>query len=188
MNANLVTAIWPQAQERILSRAFLVLLAVVALTVSAKVQFPFWPVPMTLQTLAVLLIGASYGATLAASSVAAYLALGAIGLPVFASGAGLAYMAGPTGGYLAGFLLAATLVGWLSDRGMGRTIVSALLACLLGEVAIFVLGAGWLAVLIGPAKALAAGVAPFVPAEFLKAGLAASITALAWKRAMPRQS
>ena len=184
MNANLVAALWPQAWSQRLARVVLVAVGIGLLTASAKVQVPFWPVPMTLQTLAVLLIGASYGARLAAATVAGYLAAGAAGLPVFATGAGLAYMAGPTGGYLAGFLVAATLVGWLADRGWGRSLLTAAAMLLIGQAAIFALGTGWLAALIGSEKALAAGLMPFIPGEAVKTALAAVLLPVAWKRAL----
>ena len=113
----------------------------------------------------------------------AWLALGAVGAPVFATGAGLAYMAGPTGGYLAGFLAAAALVGHLGDRGHGRTLASAAVMLLMGEVAIFGLGTGWLSALMGTERAIAAGLLPFLPGELLKVALGTAILAAAWKQA-----
>lgn len=183
MNGNLLSTLWPQSQAQLLNKAILILSGVVLLAVSSKVQVPFWPVPMTLQTLAVLMIGATYGVRLAASSLIAYLVAGAVGLPVFASGAGPAYMAGPTGGYLAGFLIAAVILGWLADRGYGHTILSALAMFAIGEVAIFALGTGWLSSLLGVEKAVSAGLLPFIPAEILKVALATAILSLAWKQA-----
>lgn len=181
MNGNLLSTVWPQSQA--IHKALMVALGVVILTLASKLQVPFWPVPMTLQTLAVLMIAATAGARLGVATVLAWLALGAVGVPVFATGAGLAYMAGPTGGYLAGFLVAAFVVGQLADRGYGRTLASALLMLLAGEVVIFALGAGWLAMLIGAQKAVAGGLVPFIPAEILKVALGAAILAVAWKQA-----
>ena len=113
---TLISTLWPAGEKTGALR--LVLLAVVGsilLTISAKVQVPFWPVPMTMQTFVVLAIGMAYGPALGMATVALYLAQGAFGLPVFAGtpekGIGLAYMAGPTGGYLAGFVAAALLTG-----------------------------------------------------------------------------
>ncbi len=183
MNGNLLSTHWPRAQQGLAAKAMLIGLGIVLLTLSAKIQVPFWPVPMTLQALVVLLIGATSGARLGAATLAAYLALGAAGLPVFASGAGPAYMVGPTGGYLAGFLAAATLTGWLADKGMGRTVSSALVLFLAGEVVIFALGCGWLSLLIGPAKAIAGGLLPFIPAEILKVALGTAIMTAAWRSA-----
>ena len=90
MNGNLISALWPQSRTQLLNKAMLVLSGVVLLSVSSKIQVSFWPVPMTLQTLAVLLIGASYGARLGGSTLLSYFAVGTAGLPVFAKGAGLA--------------------------------------------------------------------------------------------------
>jgi biotin transport system substrate-specific component len=182
MNGNLVATLWPQSQAQTLIKAVLVAFGVVLLTLSAKVQVPFWPVPMTLQALVVLLIGASYGARLAGFTLGSYLVLGAVGLPVFASGAGIAYMAGPTGGYLIGFLAAAVVLGALADKGWGRNLLSALALFAIGEVIIFALGTGWLATLIGFEKAIAAGLVPFIPAEVLKVAVAAAVLTAAWKQ------
>ena len=92
-------------------------------------------------------------------------------------------MAGPTGGYLAGFLAAAALVGHLADRGHGRTLASAAVMLLMGEVAIFGLGTGWLSALMGTERAIAAGLLPFLPGELLKVALGTAILAAAWKQA-----
>lgn len=181
MNGNLLSALWPKSQA--IHKAMMVALGVVILTLASKLQVPFWPVPMTLQTLAVLMIAATAGARLGLATVLAWLVLGAVGVPVFATGAGLAYMAGPTGGYLAGFLVAAFVVGQLADRGYGRTLASALIMLLAGEVVMFALGVGWLAMLIGAQKAVAGGLVPFIPAEILKVGLGAAILIAAWKQA-----
>jgi biotin transport system substrate-specific component len=181
MYTTLIGRLWPQTAVSFLHQALLVVAGTLLLALSAKVQVPFWPVPMTMQTFVVLLIGASCGARLAGATLALYLAEGAVGLPVFAAGSGLAYMAGPTGGYLAGFLVAALVVGWLADRGFGRTISTTLAAFLIGEVIIFALGVGWLATLIGPEKAIAAGLVPFLPAEALKVALACALLPFAWR-------
>src|SRR5690606_10113220 len=87
------------------------------IAIAAHVKVPFWPVPATLQTLAIFTIAALYGQRLAVATVLAYLAEGAAGLPVFTGGAGLAYFAGPTTGYLAGFVVMAAITGWAADRG-----------------------------------------------------------------------
>jgi biotin transport system substrate-specific component len=181
MNGNLLSHVRPQSQ--LLTKALFVALGVALLTLASKVQVPFWPVPMTMQTLAVLMIGATGGARLGGATVLAWLALGAVGVPVFATGAGLAYMAGPTGGYLAGFLVAAAFVGHLADKGQGRTLASALMLLLMGEVIIFACGAGWLSLLIGAEKAITAGLLPFLPAEALKVALGTAVLTAAWKKA-----
>jgi biotin transport system substrate-specific component len=183
---SLANSYLPRAQGSALAQLALIALGVVLLAVSSKVQVPFWPVPMTLQTAVVLLIGASYGARLAGATLASYIAAGAAGLPVFAKGAGLAYMAGPTGGYLAGFFLAAVVMGWLSDKGFGRTIVAALGLMLIGQVLIFGFGVAWLAILIGAEKAVAGGLVSFIPAEVLKTALAAALLGAGWSFANKR--
>ena len=110
------------ATSNALVAVLMVLLGSLALAVSAKIQVPFYPVPITMQTYVVLFIGFAFGARLAGATVLAYLAEGAVGLPVFAQGAGLAYLAGPTGGYLIGFLAAAVLCGWLAKKNGTATL------------------------------------------------------------------
>jgi biotin transport system substrate-specific component len=120
-NQTLHNAIWRASAEfRFLRLVLLAVLGALLLTVAAYIKVPFWPVPLTMQTFVVLVVGAAYGARLGAATVTLYLAEGAAGLPVFAGGGGLAYMAGPTGGYLVGFLAAAAVIGWLAERGFDR--------------------------------------------------------------------
>ena len=157
---------------RLPAKIALVLAGTALLALAAKVQVPFWPVPMTLQTLAVLMIGATLGARMAGATLLAYLAEGAVGLPVFASGAGLAYMAGPTGGYLLGFLLAAVFVGLAADRGWLRGGVPVAAVMFAAMALIYLPGVAWLAALIGAEKAVAGGLIPFLPAEAFKLALA----------------
>ena len=103
-----------------------------------------------------------------------------MGLPVFAKGAGLAYLAGPTGGYLFGFLAAMTVMGWLARRGWDRSVLMMLGAMLIGELLIFLPGVAWLAVAVGASKAVTLGLMPFLPAEICKMALAATTLPLAW--------
>ena len=142
------------------------------LALSAHVQVPIWPVRLSMQSFVVLAIGLACGGRLATATLLAYLAEGALGLPVFQGGAGLAYMAGPTGGYLLGFLLAAAVVGALADRGALRSWPGTIAVLLLGEALIYAPGVAWLAVLFGPAKSVAFGLLPFLPAEAIKLALA----------------
>jgi biotin transport system substrate-specific component len=187
MNDNrrptLAATLWPQqAASRIARFAALAIGGALALAMSAKAQVPFYPVPMTLQTLVVLAIGAAFGARLAAATVLLYLAEGVLGLQVFAgASAGPAYMAGPTGGYLVGFLVAAALVGWLAERGWDRSLGWLLAAAAFGDLAILACGFAWLAGLIGPEKAWLGGVVPFLPADVLKTLLASALVAAAWR-------
>jgi biotin transport system substrate-specific component len=156
--------------------AALVLNGSVLLALSAKIQVPFWPVPMTMQTFVVLMIGANMGARLAVATVLAYLIEGAVGLPVFSTGAGLAFMAGPTGGYLMGFLAAALVLSIGLGRRFGQTRVGMVALFLLADGAIMGSGFAWLALLIGSERAFDAGILPFLPAEMLKLALAMAAT------------
>ena len=181
MPNTLATRLWPSSHRNLGAQLLLVLAGTALLTLSAKVQIPFWPVPMTMQTFVVLLIGAAYGLRLGGATVLAYLGQGAAGLPVFAAGGGLAYLTGPTAGYLLGFLVAAMLVGWLAERGFCRSRVGTLATFGAGTLVIFGLGAGWLGVLFGAEVALTSGVAPFLLSEALKIALAVAVVPLAWK-------
>ncbi|MEC7962818.1 MAG: biotin transporter BioY [Pseudomonadota bacterium] len=149
---------------------------VALLTVSAKVQVPFWPVPMTLQVAALMMIAATYGMRLGTSTMAAYLAAGAAGLPVFAGtpekGIGLAYMMGTSGGYLAGFLVATVIVGYAADKLPKMALWPAMLA---GLAAIYALGLAWLAQFAPDGKLLAWGFTPFIAGDLVKITLAAVV-------------
>src|SRR5262249_23984372 len=142
-------------------------------------------VPLTLQTLVVLLIGMSYGPRLGVSAVAAYLLAGAAGLPVFAGtperGIGIPYMAGPTGGFLVGFVLAAWLVGVLADRAWDRSFLKCAAAMLLGHIVIFAVGLAWLGWLVGLGKAIDVGLSPFLAASVVKIALGTALMPLIWR-------
>jgi len=161
------------------SRIGLAMASVIApnalLILSAKIQVPFWPVPMTMQTLVVVALGLGMGLRLGTAAMLLYLVEGAIGLPVFAGtperGIGLAYMAGPTGGYLAGFLLCTIVIGWLSDRGLVRNWLSLGVVVLGGHMLILACGALWLASLAGWQVAWAAGTVPFLFGTVIKSAL-----------------
>ena len=180
--ATLINRAFGSEGRRSMARnAALVLAATGLLTLSAKVQVPFYPVPMTLQTLAVLVIGAAFGWRLGVAAILAYLAEGFAGLPVFAGAAsGPAYFAGPTAGYLAGFVAAAGLTGFLAERGYTKSVLGALGVMALGHVVLFVPGYLWLATLFGAEKAYIAGIAPFYAATALKTGLGAALLPAAW--------
>jgi biotin transport system substrate-specific component len=179
---TLADAVWsPMAGSLAVRATALALIGTALLTVSAKIQVPFWPVPMTMQTFVVLVLGMAYGWRLAGATVLLYLAQGAIGLPVFAGGGGIAYMAGPTGGYLAGFLLAAVAVGWLAEHGWDRSVPRTLAAMLIGTGIIFACGLAWLSTLIGLPQAISAGLVPFLLGEAVKVALATAILPFAWR-------
>lgn len=165
-------------QNRSLSvKLVAVLLGTLLLTVSSLITVPMVPVPMTLQTLAVTLVGALYGWRLGSVTIIAWLVEGALGLPVLAGGAsGIAHFMGPTGGYLFAFPLAGALTGRLAGRGWnGSRPFLVFLAMLAGNTLCLLLGAAWLAVMIGPAKAITLGVLPFVFGGVLKSILGAAI-------------
>jgi len=153
----------------------------VALAAQVTIRLPFSPVPITGQTLAVLLVGALLGSRRGAWSLLAYLLEGLAGLPVFAGGAsGPAYALGPTGGYLIGFVIAAFVVGWLAERGWDRRLGSTALAMVAGNVAIYACGLGWLSLFVGR-QALALGLIPFLAGDVVKLVLATTIVPLGWR-------
>ena len=164
---------------------FLVLAGSLLLTLSAKIQVPFYPVPMTLQTLVVLLIGVAFGWRMGFATVLAYLAQGAMGLPVFAGtpekGLGLLYMAGPTGGYLVGFAFAAALTGWLAEHGLDRSAIGTAIAMIAGNLVIYLIGLIWLANFVGFEKAVTFGMIPFLFGDLVKIMLATATLPLIWK-------
>ena len=170
------------AEKGALTKAAFVVFGSLLLALSAQFKIPLYPVPITGQTLVVLLIGMTFGARLGGITMAAYLLEGALGLPVFAGGAsGIAILMGPTGGYLFGFLLASVAMGYLAERGMGRTAVSTVVAMIIGNCVIYVCGALWLSNFIGFGQAIAAGVLPFLYGDTLKLIIAAVLMPLAWR-------
>ncbi len=183
---TLAGAVWPEQASpglRLARASLLALVGSAVLALSAKLSVPFYPVPLTLQSLAVLLIGAAFGSRLGAATVALYLVEGALGLPVFAgsTGLGLAYMAGPTGGYLVGFVLAAYAVGFFAERGADRSVPQLLGAMTLGHAILFAAGYAWLAHLIGAEKAWVAGVLPFIIGTLVKTLLGALLVPSVWR-------
>jgi biotin transport system substrate-specific component len=176
----LAAVVWPDRADGfsgVLRTVILVALGTTLLTLSAKIKLPLPYVPMTLQTLVVLVIGAAYGWRLGVATVMAYLAEGAIGLPVFAGPVGgLAPFMGPTGGYLVGFVAAAFIAGWLSERGWDRSAPLLFVAMGLGHIVILAAGFAWLAfgIKLGPEKAWLVGIAPFVAASVIKNALGAA--------------
>lgn len=156
--------------------------ALLALSAQFAFRIPISPVPVTGQTLVVLMIGMAYGSRLGLATVCAYLLEGGMGLPVFANGAaGWPVLIGPTGGYLIGFAAAAFILGLLAERGFGRGPVSTALAMLVGTALIYLFGATWLGQFIGMGKAIAAGVLPFLYGDVLKLVVAAGLMPLAWR-------
>ncbi len=181
---TLINALWhPGGRVRNLA---LIVVGAALITLSAKINIPFHPVPMTMQTFVILAIGIVYGRVLGPLTVLSYLALGAMGLPVFAGtpekGIGLLYMSGPTGGYLVGFVLAAAVVGGLAERGWDRKGITTFAAMLIGNILIYVPGLLWLGILFGWDKPIFEwGAAPFLWGDLFKIVLAMIVIPASWK-------
>jgi len=147
---------------------FLVVTGVLIIAASAKIKVPMWPVEMSLQTLAIFLIAGTYGSRLGVATVLSYLAVGAAGYPVFQStperGIGLAYMVGPTAGYLVGFVVMTYIVGRAADLGWWRSTLKIGSAMLAGEIVLLLLGFLWLG--------------PFIIPDLLKVALAACLVSV----------
>jgi biotin transport system substrate-specific component len=184
--STLAGALWPAGSASKLSRN--VILAVggtVLLWLSAKIQVPLYPVPITMQTLVVLVLGMAYGPRLGAATMVLYLLEAAVGLPVLAgdwnAGGGFHLLYGPTGGYLVGFVVAAAVCGRLAQRGWDRSLPHAAAAMLIGNLIIYALGLAWLAIQIGAAGAIQYGLLPFLLGDLLKVALGTCGLPAAWK-------
>ena len=161
----------------------LVVFGIALITLSAKIQVPFWPVPMTLQTLAIAGIAAAYGLRLGIATIVAYLAVGFFGVPVFAGPvAGPAYLVGPTAGFLAGFVVLTAIVGYVADRVSSESFWKLLGAMIVGDTLLFALGFVWLGYFfvtgsgntLGGTFAWAKGVEPYILGDVMKMVLAAA--------------
>tara|TARA_B100000902_G_scaffold241487_1_gene228719 strand:+ start:45 stop:596 length:552 start_codon:yes stop_codon:yes gene_type:complete len=166
------------SQTKILKSLLAIVLGSIALTISAKIKIPFYPVPMTMQTFVVLFLGVSLGYKIGLASVALYLFEGIMGLPVFSNspekGVGLVYFTGPTMGYLIGFLSASFLASKIS---MKDNFLLVLIKLIIATSTIYILGLFWLGTLIGWEKPIfALGAKPFLLAEAFKIMLLALIT------------
>jgi len=186
-NATIAATLWPSnplhlAAGRLVRSAALVAAGVCLITLGAKASVPFWPVPLTLQTLAISVIAAAYGLRLGVATVSAYLVAGLLGAPVFAGmSVGVAPFLGPTGGFLAGFLVMAAIIGAAADRGWDKAWPKILAAMALANVVVFLPGLLWLGTFTGyGAKLLAAGLWPFALGTVVKTALAAALMPLAW--------
>lgn len=180
MNQTLAIRLFP---TRTLTRDIALILGATALTaLGAKVSIPWLPVPFTLQTFFVLLTAFVLGSRRSVAAQMAYIGAGLCGLPVFAGPiAGPAYVFGPTGGYLLGFVAASWLVGSLAEKGWDKRTWSSVLAMTIGSIVILSIGTMWLGVLIGFEKALMVGVAPFLLSELAKVLVAGAMLPVAWK-------
>jgi biotin transport system substrate-specific component len=186
MQNTLVANIWPQVNRSWATKALVVVLGSIALTISAKLKVPFYPVPMTMQVFVVLALGLMLGFRLGVATVLLYLAEGALSLPVFAGtperGLGLAYMMGPTGGYLLGYLFAVAAVGWLAEWGWTRRLPEAVAIAFLGLLLIYVPGLLWLGTVVGWDKPIFEyGFTPFILGDAVKVLLAALLVTGIWQ-------
>ncbi|MEM7221445.1 MAG: biotin transporter BioY [Pseudomonadota bacterium] len=194
---TMISILWPASSAQPwLRNVILAIAGSLFVAASAQIQVPMWPVPFTGQTFAVLVVGMAYGSRLGAATLALYMIEGAVGLPVFSKfAAGYGVLLGPTGGYIAGFVLAAGLVGYLAERGWDRTFWQTALAMLAGNVVIYLPGLLWLTNFfagLGPeaiqsngaqtafGAALLAGATPFLLGDLIKLILAAICLPLAW--------
>ncbi|MET4780278.1 biotin transporter BioY [Glaciihabitans sp. UYNi722] len=163
--------------------AVLVVAGAALTAIAAQLAVPLWPVPVTGQTLAVLVVGSTLGAVRGSLSMLLYAVLGIVGLPVFSDGShGLGVVAGPTGGYIIGFIFAAALTGWLAQRSWDHKIFGAIAAFAAGTLVTFAIGLPWLAFTLGLnlEQTLEGGLYPFIIGGAVKALLAAGFIRLAW--------
>lgn len=175
---------------KLVSSLATVVLGTLLLTICAKINVPVWPVPVTLQSFAVAALAAAFGARIGVATVALYLVEGALGLPVFATGGGLAYLMGPTSGFLFGFLVMAAIIGFAADRGASGKPLTLFAAMLAGGAVMFALGFAWLLAMAGQAgwldqtnvvgSAFAKAVQPFIIWDVLKMALAALTVTGIW--------
>jgi biotin transport system substrate-specific component len=178
----IIDAVWPATTIGRLRDITLVLAGALFIALSAQLEIPLTPVPITAQTFAVLLVAAAYGRKRGVATMATYLALGLVGAPVFAGGAaGIARLLGPTGGYLLSYLPTAFVVGWLSEKGWDRKLWSTALAMIIGNGIIYLTGVMWLSRFVAEGTALQAGVLPFLPGDALKIALATVLLPTVWR-------
>ena len=164
-----------------LTNLIIVVICSFLLILSAKIKVNLYPVPMTLQPLAVLMIAMLCGRNISVASVSLYLFQGMIGIPVFAYGGGMLYLLGPTGGFLFGFLFASILIGELADRGWGKSLFKSVIAMLTGLFVIYICGVFQLGILKGFDFAIINGLKPFIIGDLYKLILAAILLPQIWK-------
>lgn len=190
----------PTLVDRVVTRTWLSDIALVVagtalVAVLAQVAIPLWPVPVTGQTLAVLLVGASLGAARGAASLSLYAILGAVGLPIYSdSSSGWSVLLGPTGGYIIGFIVSAAVVGWAAERSWDRGWYKPIITFIGGSLVVFAIGLPWLAVSLGQLglpndlqSVLVAGFYPFIIGGLIKAAIAAALLPALWAAAEKSQ-
>ena len=171
----------PQEHFSKLTNFVTVIICSFLLILSAKIKVDLYPVPMTLQPLAVLMIAMLCGRNISVAAVSLYLFQGMIGIPVFAYGGGLPYLLGPTGGFLFGFLFASIIIGEFADRGWGKSHFKSVFAMSLGLIVIYTFGIFQLTVLKGFDFAIINGFKPFIVGDLYKLILAALVIPQIWK-------
>nr|WP_306265424.1 biotin transporter BioY [Pararhizobium sp. IMCC3301] len=185
----LATALWPTGADSntqaMLRFVALTIIGAALLAISAKIRVPFFPVPMTLQTFAIMGLGAAYGMRLGLATVLLYLAIGALGMDVFTSSTadnnGLSYMLGSTGGYLVGFIIAMGIIGYFAERGWDRSPFKLFGLMLGADALIFALGLLWLGTIAGWDKPILQwGLYPFIAGDLVKIALAAAVIPAIW--------
>jgi len=181
-NTSLIENLFPlEGMNIVLKNILFILFGTLLLALSSKIQVPFWPVPMTMQTFIVFIISMAYGWKLSFLTLAAYLLEGAIGIPVFAKGGGISYLVGPTAGYLYGMTISAAIMGYFADLGYGKSIVKCTIPLFIGTCVIFICGIFYLSLILGLQKAIEVGLLPFIPSELFKIFLALFIIPSIWK-------
>lgn len=176
--------------------ATIVVLGTLLITAAAKINVPVWPIPVTLQSFAIAALAATFGMRMAVATVAAYLLEGAMGLPVFAAGGGAAYLVGPTGGFLLGFLFQAAIIGYAADRGASSRPMTMFGAMLAATVVLYAFGFAWLVAMAGQAawvdqtnviaSAFAKALQPFIIWDTLKMAFAALTVTGIWSAFVKR--
>ena len=183
-NSTLIDILIPRIENKILilAKDVVLVLSFAALTgICAKLKIEIGPVPITMQTFAVLLSGAILGSIRGAVSQFVYLIFGLAGIPWFSRGDGLSYLFSPTFGYLLGFIFASFFVGFLCERGFDRKIEKSILAMIIGNIVLYLPGLVWLARFVSFERVLAVGFYPFILGDLLKIFLASSLLPFCWK-------
>lgn len=196
MTTATIPLLRPTLVDRVVTRTWLSDIALVVagtalVAVLAQVAIPLWPVPVTGQTLAVLLVGASLGAARGAASLSLYAVLGGLGLPIYSDASGgWSVLLGPTGGYIIGFIVSAALVGWAAERSWDRGWYKPIITFVGGSLVVFAIGLPWLAVSLGQLglandlqSVLVAGFYPFIVGGLVKAAIAAALLPALWAAA-----
>lgn len=169
-------------QESIINKTLLILSGIFLLAFASQLSIPLKPVPLTFQSATVILIGMAYGSRQGSLVILGYYLAGILGMPVFADlSAGVQHFFGPTGGYLAGFLPAAFISGYLAEKGLAKNIFSSFIAAFFGTTVIFALGLMYLSQFVGMSQAISLGLSPFILSESIKLIAISSLIPKLWR-------